>query len=335
MYINRVFKLKMVLDTNEFDRVLSKHTLLESDGDEYIDPSLAYKGITVRYRDSQYKKKVSLIVNSALVLKGKEHDTHKLVHKLEKRIGEYFGGQYSLENFKLAGLTLTTDINVGSKYAVAAYIRVIQRIGRVKGFSPAHYEGFDKHSSFCMDGNSNGISFFLYDLRTAAENHLNSELLPDDRKAILRDSKGILRADIHLTALKAIRAYFDKTDTASQIIDLTEKSEEIFMSIFAQIIPDGDFYKKGDAVDVVRQRVKNIHLQRKMLRLIGLIPEKKSLLLAQKAMSYREPDKLLAAFADIGLSPVTISKRMNAEYLPSLYSYMSCNNTNKEVKENG
>ncbi len=71
MYINRVFKLTMILDTNEFESIISKHTLLETDGGEYIDPSLAHKGITVLYRDSQYKKKVTLVVNCALVLKGK------------------------------------------------------------------------------------------------------------------------------------------------------------------------------------------------------------------------------------------------------------------------
>lgn len=334
MYINRVFKLTMILDTNEFESIISKHTLLETDGGEYIDPSLAHKGITVLYRDSQYKKRVSLIVNSALILKGKEHDTHKLVHKLEKRIGEYFDGRYCLDDFKLAKLSLTTDINVGSKYAVAAYIKVIKRIGKVKGFSPAHYEGFDKHSSFCMDGNSNGISFFIYDLRAAAENYLDSELISNDKKAILKDSNGIIRTEVQLTVSKAIRSYSNRNDTTSQIIYLAGKSEEIFMMIFAQIIPDGDFYKKGDAVDIVRQKVKDLHLKRKMLRLIGLIPEKKSLLLAQKAMSYREPDKLLAAFADIGLSPITISKRMDVDYLPSLYSFISYNTTNQEDEKN-
>ena len=99
MYINQIFKLTMVLDTNKFNRIFSDYNLLETDGDEYIDPSLAHKGITILYRNSQYKKKVSLIVNSALVLKEKKPDVHKLIHKLEKRIDEYFSGKYSLRNF--------------------------------------------------------------------------------------------------------------------------------------------------------------------------------------------------------------------------------------------
>lgn len=322
MYINQIFTLSMVLDTSKFNRIFSSHNLLGTDGEEYIDPSLSQKGIIALYRDSQYKKKVKLIVNSAVMLKRKNLDAHKLIHKLQKRIGEYFGGRYSLEDFNLSELALVADINVGSQDAVTSYIKVIQRIGKVKGFSPARYEGFDEDSSFCLDGNSNGISFFVYDFRATMSDDFNGKLVPKDRNTILRDSKGILRAEVRLTTPKAICTYSDKCNTSSQISDLLWKSEEIFMGTFDQVIPYGDFYKKKDADDIVRKRVNDLPLRRKMLRLIGLIPEKKSLLLAQKAMSYREPNKLLIAFAGIGVSPVTISKRADAKYLPSLYSFI-------------
>lgn len=322
MCINQIFKLTMVLNTNKFNRIFSSYNLLETDGDEYIDPSLAHKGITVLYRNSQYKKKVSLIVNSAVMLKGKEPDVHKHIHKLQKRISEYFCSRYSLEDFTLAELVLAADINVGNQDTVNDYIKVIQRIGKVKGFSPARYEDFDEQSSFCLEGNSNGISFFLYDLRAVMTNGFNSKLVPKDRNIILRDAKGTLRIEVRLTTPKAICAYSDKCSTVGQISDLLGRSGEVFMGTFVQVIPYGDFHKKKDADDIVRQRVNNLPLRRKMLRLLGLIPEKKSLLLAQKAMSYREPNKLLIAFADIGVSPVTISKRADVKYLPSLYSYL-------------
>ncbi len=321
MYINQVFKLTMVLDTDKFDRIFKKRDLLETDENEYIDPSLAHKGITVLYRNSRYKKKVSLFVDSTVVLKGKGLDAHKLIHKLEKRISEYFGGRYSLEDFTLTELTLTADINVGSQDTATSYLKVIRRIGKVKGFSPVRYEGLDTSKSFCLEGNSNGISFLLYDLHAALANRPGAGGL---RQAILRDTKGILRAEVRLTSSKAIRDYSGRDDIAGQILGLSERSKKIFMGIFSQIIPSGDFYKKGEAVNIVRQKVKDLRLQRKMLRLIELISEKKSVLLAQKAMSCREPNRLLAAFTDIGLSPVTISKRMDVNGLPSLYSYLDC-----------
>jgi len=322
MYLNQVLKLNMVLDADQFQRIFSHHTPMEMDGKEYIDQSLAHKGITILYRNSQYKKKVSLIVSSELVLKGKESDPHKLVCKLEKRIAEYFNGKYSLDDFLFTELTLTADLHVGGRDTVAAYIRVLQRIGRVKRYSPARYKGFDKDSSFCMDGNSNFATFLIYDLRSALKDRFDDDAISRrGRKQILEDTNGILRAEVRLTASKAIHACSNKGSTSGQIVDLLGRDEEIFMSVFAQIVPHGDFYKKDTAVEIVRQKIKNLRLQQRMLRLIDLIPEKKSVLLALKTLNYREPDKIMDAFAKIGLSPVTISKRHDIKHLENLYSF--------------
>ena len=59
-----------------------------------------------------------------------------------------------------------------------------------------------------------------------------------------------------------------------------------------------------------------------MLRLLMLIPEKKSLHLAIKAMNSRQVGDVLAAFAEIDISPVTIRKRHDVKRLDSLYKYM-------------
>ena len=53
-----------------------------------------------------------------------------------------------------------------------------------------------------------------------------------------------------------------------------------------------------------------------------LIPEKKSLYLAHKAMNCRNIEKVMKGFAKINLSPVTISKRHNITHLDNLYSYL-------------
>jgi len=59
-----------------------------------------------------------------------------------------------------------------------------------------------------------------------------------------------------------------------------------------------------------------------MLRLVGLLPDKKSLLLAQKALNYRRIDKVMKAFFDIEVVPVTISKRHEIKKLENLYNYL-------------
>ena len=59
-----------------------------------------------------------------------------------------------------------------------------------------------------------------------------------------------------------------------------------------------------------------------MIRLVALIPEKKSLLLAQKELNYRRIDKVMDTFAAIDLSPVTLSKRHDTKHLENLYTYI-------------
>ena len=326
MYINQIFELSMVLDHERFHQVFkhvhSKIGCMENGEDEYIDQSLEEKGITVIYRDSPYKKKIKLIVNTGQLLNGCEFDPDKVTRKLNKRIGEYFGFKYKLDDFILSGMRLVMDINVGTHDAVMAYLKVLRRISRVKGFSPVSYECFEDVDSFCLDGNSNGIEFMIYDLEGLYRKQFREGDIGRKRfKELIKESEGILRTEIWLAKTKAVRAYAGEEDIFRQIINLSEKRQDIFLEIFVKIIPFGDFYKKGKAEEIIRSEIKDTRLRRRMLRLLELIPEKKSLYLAQKAMDCRNIDKIMNAFAEINLSPVTISKRHNVKYLRSLYSY--------------
>ena len=87
-------------------------------------------------------------------------------------------------------------------------------------------------------------------------------------------------------------------------------------------IPFGNFYKKNKAEEIIRSKVKDATIGRKMLWLIGLVPEKKSLLLAQKALNYRRIDKVMKAFFDIEVAPITISKRHAIKKLDNIYNYL-------------
>lgn len=327
MQLQTTFELSMVLDSVKFHKVLTRTSnnaeYFDKNEDKYVDQSLASKGITVTYRDSQYKKKVKLIVNSNLVLGVDEPDPDKLIRKLEKSVDEYFGSKYQIDDFDLSGMVLSTDINVNSRADVSSYLKVLQRIGKVKGFSPTSYDCFDDASSFCLEGNSNGINFFIYDLEALLTSRLrNSDFDRKKFKSMIEESKGILRAEVRLTEPKAIMTYTDKTDTCNQIAALSEKSQDIFLSTFMRVIPFGDFHKKDKAVEIIRQKVKDIVLRRRMLRLVALIPEKKSISLAQKELNYRRIDDIMNMFAAIDLSPVTLSKRHDVKWLKNLYAYL-------------
>lgn len=94
------------------------------------------------------------------------------------------------------------------------------------------------------------------------------------------------------------------------------------MDTFVKVVPFGDFHKKGKAVEMIRREVSDDKLRRRMLHLLELIPEKKSLLLAQKALNYRKLDELMDTFEAIDLSPVTLSKRHDVKKLDNLYKYI-------------
>jgi hypothetical protein len=87
-------------------------------------------------------------------------------------------------------------------------------------------------------------------------------------------------------------------------------------------VPFGNFYKKDKTVEIIRTKVKDATIRRKMLWLVELVPTKKSLLLAQKALNYRRIDKVMKAFFDIEVAPITISKRHDIKKLDNLYEYM-------------
>lgn len=308
MHINRYFELSMVLDSDKFNEIFAQSYGGEkyADEEEYIDQTMEHKGIVVKYRASTYKKKVQLIVDAAAVTNGRVSDAEKLIHRLEKHIEKYFDSNYLLTDFIVSGMTLTANIDVGNRQNAAEYLQVIQRIGKVRGFSPTDYECFDEGASFCLHGNSNGIDFLLYDLeQVAAYQSGNAE--------------GILQAEVRLMKPKAIQKYTLAYTSVDQILELSQQCQCIFMDVFVRVIPFGDFYKKKDAVEIIRREIPDQIMKRRMLRLLSLIPEKKSLKLAQKAMQCRNVEAVMIAFAKISLSPVTIPKRKDTKHLKNLY----------------
>ena len=282
---------------------------------------MAEKGITVIYRDSRYKKRIRLLVNTSLVV-ADSSNTDKLIRKLGKRIDEYFDHKYGLDDFTLSGVTLTLDINVGSRTNVSNYLKVLQRIGKVKGFSPVEYECFNSKASFCLSGKSNDTDFLLYDLEAATVGQLrNADAGRKQLQAASMQTKGILRAEVKLTKPKAIREYTNVADTSGQVSELIKASTDAFLNTFARVIPFGDFCKMDAAVEIVRSEVTDSTMRRKMLRLLSLIPDKKSLHLAQKALNCRDVEKVMESFTKIHLSPVTIAKRHEIKHLDNIYSY--------------
>lgn len=335
MYLNYVFELSMVLDNEKFHKLLTKvcNRLEYLEDNKYVDRTLSSKGIVVTYQGKQYKKKVQITINSSVMLDCGDLDSDELIHKLERCIRDYFGLKYSLNDFNFKKIIFMADIDVSSREKVSAYIKVLQRIGKVKGFSPISYDCLDDDIGFCLDGNSNGIQFLIYDLEGLLTGQfIKNETNHKKLKSIIENSEGVLRAEVRLTQPKTVRAYTDETDTSKQLAVLLEKKWDIFLDTFVRVVPFGTFHKKDTAIEIIQREVKNMTLRRRMLRLVALVPEKKSLLLAQKALNYRRIDDVMETFAKINVSPITISKRHDVKHLKCLYSYLDENNDdNRQV----
>jgi len=324
MFLQCTFHLTLILDSEKFTKLFdSAYSRLEHvDESRYVDYELAFKGITILYQDRQYKKKIRLIVNPCQMLDSDKPDPEKLVRKLEKRVNNYFNCKYQLDDFELSGMWLRTDIDVHSQEKVSDYMKVIQRVGKVKRFSPSQNNWLDDDISFCLDGNSNGIKFQLYDLEAVLGEQTSDEYFSIEQKSIPEDCEGLLRAEVRLTKLKAIRGYTNKSVISKQIADLYDNRRQIFLDTFMRIVPFGNCYKKDKAEEIIRAKVKDTTIRRKMLWLVRLVPEKKSLLLAQKALNYRRIDKVMKAFFDIEVAPITISKRHDIKKLDNIYNYL-------------
>ena len=268
----------------------------------------------------QYKKKIKLIVNVDRLLDGNKSNSEKISRKLNKRIGEYFDYRYTLDDFFISGMRIAVDINVGAHNDVEAYLKVLRRVGRVKGFKIVVYECFEDIDSLCWEGNSNGISFSLYDLESMCRRQFGEkEFKAKKYRGIIDGTVGILRAEVRLMKPKAVRSYTDRIEVRAQIADIMRKRKDIFMDTFIKIVPYGDYEKKDKTVEIVCRKIGDGRLRRRMLQLVVLIPEKKSLYLAQKAMKYRNMEKIMDEFAKISISPVTISKRQDVRQLRNIY----------------
>jgi hypothetical protein len=326
IYSPHTFELSIVLNTDNFYRWINKayknaegkHRIYQKNG-VLCDDALKDKGVKIEYHDNTYKKKIKFIVNPTKLLGGNDikklwkpnnGNISELLRKLEAYVRDYFDSKYKLGDFKLTRIDFTVNINVGDRKKVSAYIKVLHNIGKVKGFGPKYDkddEEINPDLSFDLKGNSNDIEFTAYDKEAVSKQE---------------EAKGVLRVEVRLKKQKAIGKYTDETAVAKQIKSLVANSKGIFLDIFTHIVPCGDYYKKKEAVKLVEDNITKQKHREKMLQLIELVPKKKSLYLAQKEMNDRNIDKIMAMFAELNVSPVTISKRHNIKSLKNLYSYL-------------
>ena len=294
--------LSTVLNADTFSSLTDALSIPADAGREYIDDTKRHKGMTVVYHAGHYKKKVSVLFDLPTLLPY-ARTFESLPKKVHKRLRKYFGNQLGQLRFLFSSASIAVNLDLGSHDTVADYLTVLRRIGRVKGYTLKSDCGIGGTPSYLnWVGNSNAAALCLYGSRTTQG-----------------EAGGILRAEVQLRKSKAVCRNTKTTDPEKQIIEVAEKAEKIFLRVFAAVIPYGAFLKQRDAVRLIQAKVSDVRLREKMWRLVALIPTKKSLFGALKAAGCRNTHGLLDAFADIDLSPITISKRHHCPQLANIY----------------
>ena len=109
MQIKTIFELSMTLDTEKFQEIYEPDydDYDYPENDEWVDRSLEDKGLVVLYRDSQYKKKVKMLVDTSVY---ETSDMNSFIKKLDKRVTEYFDSKYHLKDFIVSGIHISVNL---------------------------------------------------------------------------------------------------------------------------------------------------------------------------------------------------------------------------------
>ena len=340
------FELTLETNAKSFNSLLSSayrmakkdkhrigHSTRHTSNDVRVDDALASKGIMVEYHNREFRKTIRLRVNPSEVLGGSDlklwkpstHNVEELIERLNEHIDDYFDSSYTLNDLILSRVELTVNLDVGKKN-VPAYISLMHKIGKVIGFSAKYSKsdyaagGIHKEHSFDLESKTNGIAFTLYDKE--------ADLRSKGKKEKAKKAEGILRAEVRLKKRKAVRAAiheFDDPDnlsTEEQIALVSKNCSQIFLDTFVAIVPYGDFYKLKEAEQLISTSDFKTKRKDKLLKVLKLVPKKKSLYLAFKEAKIRDKDEVLRWFAQLNVSPITISKREGPKHLKNLYDYL-------------
>lgn len=303
-----------------------------SSSDVRVDANLSSKGITIEYHNYEYRKMIKIIANPSKVLGGNDlkiwkptiYNIENFLDSLNDHITDYFDYDYDINDFVLTRTDFTVNLDVGKK-KVPEYICLMHKLGKVKGFSSKYSKSdytsgrSNKETSFDLKGKTNNIEFTVYDKE--------ADLIEQNKFELAKKANGILRIEIRLmkrpAIIKALSDYTkDNALTAEEeFTTLALNCKKIFYKWLIKIIPYGDFYSLKDAESLIIKSDFKKTKKEKMLQLINLIPTKKSLYLANKELHIRNIDALLLYFAELNVSPITISKNKKITFLPNLYDY--------------
>ena len=329
------FELRKEVNSNTFDYWRNKVKDRKNfDKETNRDFSCVENGIIVWFHGTERRQWIKLIVNPSRVLgmddvvklwKPDGKNRKLLFHELDCFYINYFNSYYKLNDFTLTRYDLTKNLKLGSQDLVTAYIMFLHNIKKVKGFAPKYSkkdDGYNSDLSFDLKGKTNGVDVTAYDKAAAIKANMeNMEFKQKEMAKRMKLAEGMLRIEVKLVSQESIRKNTGTDDTEKRIIKLCKDGEWIFGAYLNGVVPRGDIYKKDKALEIIESNVDDKKMKQKMILLLELIPQKKSLYLAKKVMNDRNIERIMDEFERIQLCPVTISKRQEIKNLKGLHTF--------------
>ena len=118
MQIKSILELTLGLDKERFRKIFIKMCgKKRRDDEKYIDYSLDSEGITIAYRNSQYKKRITFTVDpsGAINYDNLDESLPKFIRNLDRAVTKYFNAKYELKDFALSKMILSTDIDLRAR----------------------------------------------------------------------------------------------------------------------------------------------------------------------------------------------------------------------------
>lgn len=234
-----------------------------------------------------------------------------------------FGEDFAINNLELSRVDYRINVNVGSSENVRAYINLLYRCDKRKGYKVIGLEcpDFDSTKGYTARNDIAGTEISFYDKQKQLEQRKYEE---SER------ASGILRIELRLTKIKAVKEHTKGCiNNHERIIYCIGNSRREILGVVRQLIPDGDYYTMKKAREILEKSVKSQKLQDRMIEMLKLTKRLGSIRLAKKELrnidskiKHEYFNMMMEEFENIGVNPVVLDKKSVVSTLPGLFTFL-------------
>lgn len=251
------------------------------------------------------------------------HHIQEALNSADTMLTGEFGEGFSINDMELSRVDYCINVNVGSSENVRAYINLLYRCDKRKGYKVIGLEcpDFDSTKGYTARNDIAGTEISFYD----KQKQLEQRQYDDSERA-----SGILRIELRLTKSKAVKERTEGCiNNHERIAYCIGNSRREILGVVRQLIPDGDYYTMKEARAIVRKSVKSQKLRERMLEMLKLTKKLGSIRLAKKEIRDKDPkikheyfNMMMEEFENIGVNPVVLDKKSGVSTLPNLFTFL-------------